>query len=391
MYDVFETVQNRYDLQLMNYIFLIGAVQSFFFAAILYGKTTVSRPHRVLTLFFTLIGIILLNQFLEIRGIVFAYPHLLGITYTLPILIGPILYYYTLILTEENKPRLAAFFSRHGIPFIVCSLYFLFNYYFLPADEKLEFYRRQTEGQTLLMVYVTEFFLNVSVPFYSVLSLIKLKKHLNRIKSRYSFTEEINLKWLSVILLFFIGISAAMIITNILSDIIPVFSVSKGDNIMYGSVALAILFIGYYGIKQKAIYPEGRGDSSGTTPARYAKSGFQVTGNDPNLMQLINIMESEKLYRNSKLSLHILAGKTGLTENNISQLINEGLKKNFYDFVNEYRVNEVKRIIKDRQHDHLTLLGIAIECGFNSKSTFNSIFKKHTGMTPSQYKKSISG
>ena len=79
---------------------------------------------------------------------------------------------------------------------------------------------------------------------------------------------------------------------------------------------------------------------------------------------------------------------SGLT-NHTSQIINENLNKNFFDFVNDYRINEVKKCLSDSKFSHYTLLAIAYECGFNSKSSFNSLFKIKTGLTPSEYQKKL--
>ena len=79
-----------------------------------------------------------------------------------------------------------------------------------------------------------------------------------------------------------------------------------------------------------------------------------------------------------------------MSSNQLSQLINEGFQKSFYDLINEMRVSEVQAKMEDPDYAHLSLLGIGLESGFNSKSSFNLLFKKFTGQTPSQYKKSIS-
>lgn len=374
----------------MDLLFLIGAVQSFFFATLLVSRTQIVLHHKILIAFYLLNGLLLIDHFLELKGIVFDHPHLLGLTYTLPLMTGPVLYYYTIALTEENRLPVSTFFYKHSIPFVLLTGYFLFDYYFLSAEEKLAYYYQETEGKTSIMVYLTEFCLNVSLPAYSILSLIRLKDHLAKIKSKFSYIEDIGLRWLTVILFLFALVSGIVLITNIFSDIIPIFSFTVGDSLIYGSVVIAIFFIGYYGIKQKAIYVESQDETISETNAKYQRSGLMITENDPNLSRLLTIMETEKLYRNSKLSLKELAGKMNFTENKLSQLINEGLRKNFYDFVNEYRVNEVIEVIKSKQLEHLTLLGIAFESGFNSKSSFNSIFKQKTGMTPSEFKKSNS-
>jgi AraC-like DNA-binding protein len=374
----------------MDLLFLIGAVQSFFFATLLFSRTQIVFYHKILIAFFFLNGLLLLDHFLELKGIVFDHPHLLGLTYTLPLMTGPILYYYTIALTEEKRSSVPISFYKHSIPFVLLTGYFLFDYYFLSAEEKLGYYYRETEGKTSIMVYITEVCLNVSLPAYSVLSLICLKDHLRKIKNKFSYIENISLRWLAVILFLFGLISGVVLLTNIFSDIIPIFSFTVGDSLMYGSLVFVIFFIGYYGIKQKAIYSESQDETMFETNAKYQRSGLRMTENDPNLARLLTMMETEKLYRNSKLSLKELAVSMNFTENNLSQLINNGLGKSFYDFINEYRVNEVIEVIKSKQLEHLTLLGIAFESGFNSKSSFNSIFKQKTGMTPSEFKKSNS-
>ena len=100
-------------------------------------------------------------------------------------------------------------------------------------------------------------------------------------------------------------------------------------------------------------------------------------------------MEEKKPYTDSNLSLHQLAEMLDMTPHNLSEVINTGLNQNFFDFVNQYRVENVKRDVTDEQKGHLKLLSIALDAGFNSKSSFNAIFKKHTGMTPSEYREKV--
>jgi predicted permease len=97
-------------------------------------------------------------------------------------------------------------------------------------------------------------------------------------------------------------------------------------------------------------------------------------------------MEANRYYRDTELNLTSLAEKLGLTIHELSRIINVALKKNFNDFINEYRVTEVIRRMRDPAFGHITLLGIALESGFNSKSSFNRIFKQMTGKSPAEYK-----
>jgi AraC-like DNA-binding protein len=97
-------------------------------------------------------------------------------------------------------------------------------------------------------------------------------------------------------------------------------------------------------------------------------------------------MDETRPYRNSYLTLQELADALSISAHNLSQVINTRLGKNFYDFVNGYRVEEVKHRLRDPKYQHLTILAIGLEAGFNTKSTFNAFFKKHTGVTPSRYR-----
>ena len=370
----------------MEVLFLCGAIQAFFFTSLFWTRGEIILQNRVLIAFFLLNGLVLLDHYLEVTGIVFDYPHLLGLTYSLPIILGPILYYYALVLTKRPTPNAMAFFNLHGIPFIAVTTYFLLDYYFLSAAEKLTYYHREVQGDTSIIVYIAEFFLNLSIPFYSFLSIIVLHKHLKIIKRKFSYTEDINLRWLRLILYFFTFISVLILTTNLLSDWLPIISFIEGDNLMYASLTSVIFFMGYFGIKQKMIYPESQ-KAIIEKKIAYQKSGLKIAEKEVYIQQLLQLMDTQKCHLQPKLSLKDLANQMNLTENNLSQLINDGMGKNFYDFVNEYRVAEVKRQILNPQKAHLTLLGIAFESGFNSKSSFNLIFKKVTGQTPTQFKK----
>ncbi len=101
--------------------------------------------------------------------------------------------------------------------------------------------------------------------------------------------------------------------------------------------------------------------------------------------KLINIVEKETTYLNPDLTLKSLAAELKLHPNQLSWLINNEFNKNFNEFINSYRVEAFKRISKDPKNSHITLIGLAYECGFNSKTVFNTFFKKETGMTPMQY------
>jgi len=98
------------------------------------------------------------------------------------------------------------------------------------------------------------------------------------------------------------------------------------------------------------------------------------------------LMEDEKLYQETELTLHQLATKLEVPTYMVSQALNEGMKKNFYDLVNGYRVEEAKRLLLDAGNRNYTILSVGFEAGFNSKTTFNTVFKKFTGLTPTDFR-----
>ena len=388
----------------MEVIFLLGAVQAFFLASLIPTKKQNLLSDKILFVWLVILGVLLLDHYLEMKEIVFRYPHLLGLTYTLPLLIGPALYLYILSLTID-KGQLDMFQYLHFIPFVVFTLFFLFDYYFLGAEAKLAYYHQQSEVDTSLIILITEVFLIFSPPLYAIISLFRINKHQQEIADCFSYTERINLNWLKFIVYFHLFFGLISLITNLFSDIIPVMPFWMGDSLVYATSVAYIFILGYFGIKQQKIYPAiltentrlksevkteiMQSDRDLPVSRRYQNSGLKEEEKAIYLEKLLLLMKKEKPYLDNKLSLKDLAGKMELSVNHISQIINELLHKNFFDFVNMYRVEEVKEKLSDKKFAHFSLLAIAYECGFNSKSAFNHIFKKITGQTPSEYQKNI--
>ena len=99
-------------------------------------------------------------------------------------------------------------------------------------------------------------------------------------------------------------------------------------------------------------------------------------------------MESDKPYLDGDLTLAALADQLSISRHHLSQIINERLGLNFFEVVNRHRVEEAKRMLLDEAYQHLNIASIGFEAGFNSISALNAAFRKHAGMTPSQYRKS---
>lgn len=225
---------------------------------------------------------------------------------------------------------------------------------------------------------------------YLTWSIYLLQKHRIRIKQEFSYTEKITLNWLRHWLtLEFIGFWISFIIIWVADfqyiDYLTSFKVI--------SVVLAInvFVIGFFGVRQGGIALFQQSGNQGNTPERYVKSSF-ADGKPNELIQLLEkTMLNKKPYLNPRLNANELASMINISRHALSELLNDKIGTSFYDYVNGFRVREFKAKVDDSSNNHLTLLGIALESGFNSKSSFNLIFKKAEGITPTQYKKAISG
>lgn len=153
--------------------------------------------------------------------------------------------------------------------------------------------------------------------------------------------------------------------------------------------SLSIFALGYKGILQKDIfqYVEKVRPDEVQLPLP-----ADTSLNKPDLElinRVITYMEEKKPYLDSELTLSKLAKDLNMSRSQLSQLINDGIGDNFYDFVNKYRVEQVKKLMVDPDVKNYNMLGLALEAGFKSKSTFNLIFKRFTGLTPTEYRKNL--
>jgi AraC-like DNA-binding protein len=121
----------------------------------------------------------------------------------------------------------------------------------------------------------------------------------------------------------------------------------------------------------------------------YRNSGLKNTSVGNYVDKIRLTMDNEKLWKNPDVNIDDISKLTNIPKHHITQVLNENIKKNFYTFVNEYRSNEVIDMFKNNKYSNWTILSIAYESGFNSKSSFNSFFKKYTGKTPSEYRREM--
>ena len=316
-----------------------------------------------------------------------------------PLLYGPILYWYVLSLIRE-KPVQARTFVIHSIIYLLFVVLFSIYHYLIEGYEVSVYDGYlHIHGNYPLLIRLYSVYFAISGGVYPLICLILLQLHKQKIHRQFSYEEEINLDWLKLLI---VGTFASFLAGFF--TILFIVDWQWNENPRYAFYIISIIntvfifFMGYFDLKQTTIFDasevrtrilDTRSKVNEEIESRYSKSGLDTDKSKELFEKLNNAMKQDKFYLDGKLTLASLASKMNVSTNHVSQAINENSDMNFFDYVNSYRVKEVKELIMNINFSHYTLLGIGIECGFNSKSSFNQIFKEHTGMTPSQYKRSL--
>jgi len=217
----------------------------------------------------------------------------------------------------------------------------------------------------------------------------KWRAHQRLLEQEVSNTENVNIGWVKFFFLVFLIIN--------LFFLFSLFTAIHWENSRWLARATAIVFsltvyaLGFRGILQRDVFDTISLNSGPEPVIPVPQETAVLTKPDQQLIdKLLAFMGEKKPYLDPELSLSTLAKDLKMSRSQLSQLINDGMGENFYDFINKYRVEEVKRLMADPEMAGYNLLGIAFEAGFKSKSTFNLIFKRFTGLTPTEYRKNIS-
>lgn len=381
----------------MEFVFIVGAVQAFFLTFLVFNKKNKSKGDFVLAVLLLLLGLLLLGYSLEVMGIDTDYPIFLGFYTAVGILIGPLVYFYILSYTNSSQ-KFNPLNLLHAIPYLFFTI-FVFLQFTVNSEGSIIEDKNIIEDSQKPIFFIMGLFRVFWGTIYLIASLFILKKHSLKIGKHFSYTEDIDLKWLKYVVMMMVVIWSTVIFINILANFNKFIDYRFGDNIIYVIVTIVVFLLGYFGIKQQIIFAPSTGkiqnsekfkNSTGPSEVKkqYLNSGLSKEDSQDHLHRLQNYMKAEQPYTNGKLSLKEVAEYLEISSNHLSQVINENLDKNFFDFINGYRVELIKQKMQDKSNSHLTLLGMAYDSGFNSKSSFNTIFKKFTNTTPSQFMRS---
>lgn len=306
----------------------------------------------------------------------------------LPYVSAPILFLYIRELVSSKKLK----WFDYGIHFIPYFAMLLMVYYYLFFDQTVEVLTSNSivyfKGGNPVIVGYYSLLMAFSCAAYINWSIYLLIRHQSRIKQSFSYTEKITFTWLRHwLILEFIGFWLSFIIVWVADfDYIDYETCFKIISIV---VAVNIFVIGYFGVRYGSISIQQMQKAEKEDQPKYSNSSLTDQHIDNLISTLEEVMHKEKLFLNPKLNADQLAAAINVSRHSLSEVLNDRIGINFYDYVNQFRLREFKEKVANPDNDHLTILGIAIDSGFNSKSSFNLIFKKSEGITPTQYKKQI--
>jgi AraC-like DNA-binding protein len=340
-----------------------------------------------------------------------------------PLLHGPFLYLYTAAMTNQ-LPLNRKLLTIHFLPAVGFLLYFL-PAFLLTTQEKIDSLASGlTSYKTSLFAHIITVW--ISGLCYVTWSFYLLRKHKKNIASQFSYEEKINLNWLR----YLIGSMAV---------VWAIIFFLKNDAYIFNAVVVFVILLGYFGIKQVGIFTEntilklGKKDSNAPQSdsrdevldtfskevsipvkeiisensateellietkvdteadiAKKTKYRNSLLAEDTAVQihtRLTKLMKDEKIFSESQLTLSILANKLNIHPNYLSQVINEREAKSFFDYINALRVKEFKRLLSIPENKQFTMMSLAYDCGFNSKTAFYRNFKNITGQSPTDYLK----
>ncbi len=407
-----------------NFIIVSAIVHAYVFAILFFSKKQISS--RIL-------GLYMVSFFLQ--SFLFANFHIFKIHTLTPffyLLISsislidfPLIFLYVKMISEVNY-KWSRSYLLHFLPAFIILVVQIGIYFLLDAksQELLHFSKEITYFEPSLYdffsVYVISIILLLSqVLVYTVLMIKKLIIHKKNIEKYYSYKDHISLNWL-------LGFVILYLSYYLFEVIIFTFRVIEISETAYFSmVSLHIFVIGIWGLKQKEIYGKIRIDRGGDLVKRATFSTTETTElkNKINTVQKVEadeisihdladiniesakrqgllskemsnelairlkkLMVEEKLFLNPELSLEELAASMGVHKNYVSFVVNEKFNKNFYNFINSYRIEAACKMLSNPECNHLSIEGIAKSCGYKSRNVFYPLFKKSTGLTPLEYK-----
>ena len=370
-------------LNIWTLLLAFGAFQGYFIFISVLTKYYKLKSGRILALLILIPSFNLTNYLIFSTGWFTSFHYLAYLNYPFLFLIGPIFYFYIHSLIEPSLSLKKRHLS-HLVLFVV-AIFYHFPFYLLPASQKIAQIERLVQGDFLPVPWQTRLYIfvhSLQTLLYIYYAFILIEKERSEYP-RLSERKKNYFTWLQK----FNSIFAFYWFANFLTLTLLSFTIGlsiKADYIIMISSAFIINLLAYFALTHNKIFVDFFLSRESN---KYKKSSHSDAELRKILSSITKHMEEKKPYLNPELKLSDLAEQLSVSPNIISQAINSVLKINFYEFLQEYRFKEMEKKLKDPASANLTILGVALESGFNNKNTLNRVFKKYTGKTPSQFLK----
>ncbi|WP_298426246.1 AraC family transcriptional regulator [uncultured Kordia sp.] len=370
----------EFNLNIFNLIIIASVFIGTTFGLLLIFARRINRKANVLlgllTFIIVLWNIWILSLDFQITDYI---PHFYLIPLNYSLALGPLLYLYVKKITNFSY-RLSKKDALHFLPLIIeLALHFMIS---------REAFTNKTIGiesnMYLQWMPIVQFIAIVSIVTYCVYALKEIRTYHTWLNKNYSNNDAYSLRWLYRLIIIFAMLWLLWTPYTIIDYVLFDFQLGIAD---YYPIYVLLSIITIWISAEAFLRPEIiLLETNKKNSVEKEKPSEEILKKASWLKEQMVI---NRFYLNSELTLKSLAENLDMHPNILSKVINEGLNKNFSDFINEYRVNAIIEKMHSNNHDHITLLGLSFECGFNSKTTFNRVFKNIKGVTPLHYKKSI--
>jgi len=337
-------------------------------------KNTAVRANRYLALFISALTFSLLMRFFHFMGAMDSVPLLLGQGININLLLGPALLFYTREITSQHETRVPQYL--HWLPAIVSGAGILMMFFWSRPPSVGEV----SPGSMNISRLILQTPATVSLLAYGLYCIQLLKRHRLRLADQFSTLDQINLHWVTTICWILIFAALSLLVST------PFEAISSyWRGIVY--VAL-IYYIGHTGIRQPEIFRQQPLQQTQDKMAQVAVGNSQLPPESQDLWQaLLKLLDEQQSHLDLDLNLSKLSRQMKLHPNRLSAVINHHGRCNFFELINKERIKHAKHLLADNDCK-LSIVDIALESGFNSKSTFYLRFKEFTGMSPTSYRNS---
>jgi AraC-like DNA-binding protein len=367
-------------------LLVIGVFQAILLVLLLIVKRNRSVSDHILSGYLFLSALIILLAYIEIvnRDYGYPFPWLINLSTPFILLVGPVLWLYVKSLTSQFF-KFKKLYLLFLIPFAVVLSMLLARYYFKPeaikiATETLGEYKKDFAYLFIVAIIA------LSNLLYTIWGLMLIKDYRRKIKTYFSRTDSIDLKWLRFLLVSAMICYISISVLYIADTIFGLLSYNALQVIGYSIASVLVLIIGFFGLKQGSIFVAAPINFNMEKAIIPAEPNNAINRDEEAFVhRLLGFMNSSKPHQNPDITLARLSNDLKVSSEYLSGVLNGRLNMNFFDFINHYRVEEFKMLCNNPKSKNLTLISLAYDCGFNSKATFNRVFKKTVGCTPSEY------